>query len=74
MRRFSRRQEKKIIIDSGATSHFMTEDLDLPTKGVSNKEVFLPNDTRLRTSRRTQLPFDTLTTAAREADILPGLK
>jgi hypothetical protein len=74
MRRIARRREKKIIIDSGATSHFMTEDLNLPTKGVSNKEVFLPNNARLRTSQRTQLPFDTLTTAAREADILPGLK
>ena len=74
MRRIARRREKTIIIDSGATSHFMTEDLNLPTDGASNKEVFLPNNAKLRTSRRTKLPFDTLTNAAREADILPGLK
>ena len=74
MRRIARRREKKIIIDSGATSHFMTEDLNLPTEGASNKEVFLPNNAKLRTSRRTQLPFDTLTTAVSEADILLGLK
>jgi hypothetical protein len=47
MRRIARRQEKKIIIDSGATSHFMTEDLNLPTEGASNKEVFLPNNVKL---------------------------
>ena len=55
MRRIARRQEKTIIIDSGATSHFMTEDPNLPTDGTSNKEVFLPNNTKLRTSRRTKL-------------------
>ena len=52
----------------------MREDLDLPTEGTSNKEVYLPNNAKLRTSRRTKLPFDNLTSAAREADVLPGLK
>jgi hypothetical protein len=52
----------------------MSEDLHLPTEGTSNKEVHLPNNAKLRTSRRTKLPFDNLTNAAREADVLPGLK
>ena len=73
-RRIVRQREHKIIIDSGATSHFMSEDLNLPTEGSSNKEVYLPNNAKLRTSRRTKLPFETLTNAARDADVLPGLK
>ena len=68
------RREHKIIIDSGATSHFMSKDLNLPTEGAFNKEVYLPNIAKLRTSRLTKLPFETLTNAAREAGILPGLK
>ncbi len=41
-RRVARRLQHRIIINSGATSHFMSEDLDLPTEGTSNKEVYLP--------------------------------
>ncbi len=74
MRRTARRRQHKIIIDSGATSHFMSEDLHLPTEGSSNKEVYLPNNAKLTTSKRTKLPFNKLTNAAREADVLLGLK
>ena len=74
MRWIARRRQQKIIIDSGATSHFMSEDLHLPTEGTSNKEVYLPNNAKLTTSQQTKLPFDNLTNAAREADVLPGLK
>ena len=35
-RRIARRREHKIIIDSGATSHFVSKDLNLPTEGASN--------------------------------------
>ena len=73
-RQIDRRRQHKIIIDSGATSHFMIEDLHLPTEGASNKEVYLPSNAKLRTSRQTKLPFDNLTNAAREADVLPRLK
>jgi hypothetical protein len=38
------------------------------------QEVYLPNNATLKTSQRTKLPFTTLTDAAREADVLPGLK
>jgi hypothetical protein len=37
MRQLARRREHKIIINSGATSHFMSEDLNLPSDGLSNK-------------------------------------
>ena len=52
----------------------MPEDLNLPKEGTSHKEVFLPNNEKLRTSGGIKLPFDALSNAAREADILPGLK
>ncbi len=70
----ARRREQKIIIDSGATSHFISKELNLLSEGKSNKEVYLLDNTRLRTSTKTKLPFKQLTEAAREADILPGLK
>ncbi len=73
-RRIARQREHKIIIDSGATSHFMSEELNLPTEGASNKEVYLPSNAKLKTSQRTKLPFKTLTNAAGEAAVLLGLK
>jgi hypothetical protein len=63
-----------MIIDSRATSHFITEEMNLPKGQKSNKQVYLPDDTTLRTSTKTKLPFPNLSEAAREADILPGLK
>ena len=73
-RRLERRRNKKMIIDLGATSHFISEDLNLPKGDKSNKQVYLPDNTILRTTMKTKLPFSELTEAAREADILPGLK
>jgi hypothetical protein len=64
----------KLVIDSGATSHFVPEELDLPKKGKSDKEVFLPDNSSLQASYKTELPFEQLSNIAREADILPGLK
>jgi hypothetical protein len=52
----------------------LPEELDLPTKGTFNKVVYLPNNAKMKTSRQTKLPFKTFTNAAREADVLPGLK
>ncbi len=67
-------KEHQIIIDSGATSHFMSEEFKLPKLGQSNKFVYLPNNAKLMTSYKTQLPFEQLLDKAREADIRPGLK
>ncbi len=46
----------------------------LPKDGASNKEVFLPDNLKLKTSHKTKLPFKRLSDAVREAHILPGLK
>ena len=64
----------KLVIDSGATSNFVPESMNLPKKGRSMKEVFLPDDTKLKATYKTELPFEQLSSQAREADILPGLK
>ncbi len=78
MKRAENRKEKQrqqmIIINSGATSHFMSKELDLPNTRPSNKEAYLPDDTKLMTANKTLLPFKQLTKAAQEADILPGFK
>jgi len=67
------RDEENIIIDSGATSHFVTEGLNLPITGTSNLTVYLPDDSTLKATSETQLPFEQLSPEAREANILPGL-
>ncbi len=64
----------KSVIDSGATSDFVPEEMNLLKKGKSNKEVYLLDNTKLQASYKTELPFKQLTNKAREADILPSLK
>jgi hypothetical protein len=73
-RRATRQKESRMIVDSGATSHFVIEDMNLPETGPSNKTIYLPNNTTLKASAKTMLPFNQLTDKAREAEILPGLK
>jgi hypothetical protein len=48
--------------------------MDLPKCEKSFKKVYLPDNTKLKTSTKTKLPFTQLSDGAREADILPGLK
>jgi hypothetical protein len=64
----------KLVINSGATSNFVPEEMNLPKKGKSNKEVYLLDNTKFQASYKTELPFEQSTNKAREADILPGLK
>ena len=73
-RRVEQIQTRKLVIGSGAKSNFVSEEMNLPKKGKSNKEVFSPNNSTLHTSYKTELPFTQLTAKAREADIFPGLK
>ncbi len=73
-RRVERQRTMKLVINSGATSNFVSEEMNLPKKGKSNKEVFLPDTTTLQASYKTKLPFEQLTSKEREVDILPGLK
>jgi hypothetical protein len=73
-RRKEKQKEHQIIIDSGATLHFMSKELKLPKLGQSNKSIYLPNNAKLMMLYKTQLPFGQLSDKAREADVLPGLK
>jgi hypothetical protein len=45
-RRIKRRKTMKLVIDSGATSNFVPEEMDLLKKGKSYKEVYLPDNTK----------------------------
>jgi hypothetical protein len=64
----------KLVINSGATSNYVLEEMNLSKKGKPNKEVYLPDNTKLQASYKIKLPFEQLTNKAREAEILPGLK
>jgi hypothetical protein len=46
-----------MIVDSGATSHFMRAEENLPHTGISTKVVFLPNGKQIKASHTTELPF-----------------
>ncbi len=63
-----------VVIDSGATSHFIQESDKLPYLGKSNKNVYLPDGSTIQATHTVSLPFDTLNAAAREAHVLPELK
>ena len=67
------KEEERIIIDSGATSYFVTIEMNLPRTGPSDITVYLPDDSTLKATGTTQLPFQQLSTKARKANILPGL-
>ena len=72
--RMARRIEKQMVINSGATSHFCSEEMDLPKEGESNKAVYLPNGDIIQMTKRTSLPFRQLSKRAREAHVLPQLR
>ncbi len=65
--------EEIILIDSGATSHFVTEELNLPRTGPSDIPVYLLDDLTLAATGTTQLSFKQLSANARKANILPAL-
>ncbi len=55
--------EKKastMILNSGATSHFMRPDKNLPNTGKSSKVVSLPIDAIIKASHTNNLPFPSL--------------
>ncbi len=43
----SQQKQHNIIFDSGATSHFMSEELNLPKTGPSQITVYLPDNSTL---------------------------
>jgi hypothetical protein len=48
--------------------------MNLSMKGKSHKEVYLPDNRKLHTSYKTELPFKELTSRVREVDVLPAMK
>jgi hypothetical protein len=63
-----------MVVDSGATSSFVRPEENLPTTGLSSKVVNLPNGSTIQATHTTMLPFESLSTEARKADVLPGLR
>jgi hypothetical protein len=55
--RLLKQQEKQLVIDSRETSHFASEEFDLPDEGQSRKTVPLPNGETIQTTTKTSLPF-----------------
>ncbi len=45
----------------------------MPKTGTSQIRVYLPDNSTLQATNKTQLPFKQLSAEAREANILPGL-
>jgi hypothetical protein len=70
----NQKRQQSIIIDLGATLHYMSEDLNLPRTGPSQIKVYLPDNSTLQATSTTQLPFQQLSTKVRKASILLGLK
>jgi hypothetical protein len=65
--RRTKRSEKQMIIDSAATSNFISDKLDLPKTGALKIKVYLPGNSTIQTSNKTLLPFEQLSKEAREA-------
>jgi hypothetical protein len=54
----------KLIVDLGATSNFVPDDMNLPKKRISNKEVYLPDNTKLKATYTMELPLEQLSAKA----------
>ena len=62
-----------MVVDSGATSHFMRLEENLPDHGPSHKIVSLLDGSRIKASHTTELPFPALSESAHHAHVLPNL-
>ncbi len=66
-----RHRTSGMVLDSGATSHFVRQSDNLPSMGESNMSVRLPNGDSIHASHTVNLPYSALSNAARHAHILP---
>lgn len=67
--------KESMVVDSGATSHFATETINLPHTGqTSIKQVCLPDGNIIRGSHKAVLPNSKLPVAAKQVDVLPDLQ
>ncbi len=63
-----------MVLDSGATSHFVSPEENLPITGKSNKIVALLNGSTITATHTAELSFDALTNKASNAHVLPELQ
>jgi hypothetical protein len=63
-----------MVVDSGATSSFVWPEENLLVTGLSSKVANLPNGSMIQATHTTTIPFKSLSTEARKADVLPGLR
>ena len=68
------RTASTMIVNPGATSHFVRPEEKLPITGTSHKVVMLPDGTSLQATHTALLPFESLSGKARNAVVLPGLR
>jgi hypothetical protein len=64
----------KLVIDSGATLHFLREEESLPKIGGTIATIYLPDDSKMKATTKVQLPIPELLNKARDAIVVPGLK
>ena len=64
---------RSMVLDSGATSHFVRSAEALPATGTSRMSVQLPNDQGITVTHTVDLPFPGLSKRARHAHVLPHL-
>ncbi len=62
-----------MVLDSGATSHFVRGADDLPATGSSRMSVTLPNGESIKATHLVDLPFEQLSLGARHVHVLPHL-
>ncbi len=63
-----------MVIDSGATLHFIRMEENLPANGTLSKIIALPNGSIIKATHMVDLPFPSLADTAREAHVLPSLQ
>jgi hypothetical protein len=64
---------KGMVLDSGATSHFVRGADNLPATGCLHMSVTLPNGESIKATHMVDLPFEHLSPGARHAHVLPHL-
>ena len=64
----------KLVINLGATSHFLREEENLPKIGGTNTTIYLLDDLTLKANIKVQLPIPELPRKTRDAIVVPGLK
>jgi hypothetical protein len=66
-------ERKGMVLDSGATSHFVQGADNLPATGSLRMSVTLPNGESIKATHTVDLPFEQLSLGARHAHVLPHL-